>query len=67
MKVGRGPLSLMDLRLTDCRYPVSGEGRHMLFCGEPRVAPYAYCAAHARRCFNLQARPALAKRLEALS
>jgi hypothetical protein len=66
MNVDRGPVTLMDLRLADCRYPVSGEGRQTLFCAEPRLEPYSYCAAHARRCFNLQTRPALAKRLETL-
>jgi hypothetical protein len=67
MNVDRGPVTLMDLRLADCRYPVSGEGRQTLFCAEPRLEPYSYCAAHAKRCFDLRNNVRLDRRLEKLS
>lgn len=30
--------------ISQCRYPVSGEGMHMIVCGAPTVKPTSYCA-----------------------
>lgn len=46
--VGRGPVTLMDLRLCDCRWPL-GDPRtpEFRFCGEPVSAPgRPYCSHH---------------------
>jgi len=47
------PVSLIDLRANQCRYPVTDESPH-LFCGAPRKAESAYCPFHHRVCWTTQ-------------
>jgi hypothetical protein len=59
MKLRSKPVSLMGLRHGDCRWPVEGDGRHMRFCGEPRIMPHAYCGQHCLKAFDLRDRRGL--------
>lgn len=48
---GFEPVSLMDLRHFHCRYPVSGEGVNMLYCGATTdIKPY--CEKHRKLCYR---------------
>jgi GcrA cell cycle regulator len=38
-------LSLVDLALNDCRYPVTGDAP-FLFCGHPKMEGSSYCRPH---------------------
>lgn len=44
------PVGLLDLTPGACRYPVSGEGEHTLFCGFEAAS--TYCKQHAAICFS---------------
>jgi GcrA cell cycle regulator len=41
-------LSLLDLEVSDCRYPYGGDedGEAITFCGHPRRQGSSYCTAH---------------------
>jgi hypothetical protein len=36
--------TIFDLKVDDCRYPVSGTGVSMIYCGEPAMNGKPYCA-----------------------
>lgn len=36
--------TIFDLKVDDCRYPVSGTGVSMIYCGEPAMTGKPYCA-----------------------
>lgn len=40
-------VGVYDLTPVHCRWPVSGEKEHTLFCGRPRVTGSSYCGPHA--------------------
>ena len=44
------PVGLLDLTPGACRYPVSGEGEHTLFCGFEAAS--TYCTAHRAICWT---------------
>lgn len=44
------PVGLLDLTPGACRYPVSGEGEHTLFCGFEAAS--TYCTAHRSICWT---------------
>ena len=41
-------VTLLELDPHQCRWPVSGEREHTLFCGHVRLEAYSYCPAHQR-------------------
>ena len=43
-------IALLELTETTCRFPVDGEGEHILFCGEPSRFDSSYCKEHHARC-----------------
>ncbi|MBB3313661.1 GcrA cell cycle regulator [Rhizobium sp. BK196] len=43
-------LSLLDLEWNDCRYAVSGEKEHTLFCGNTTDRDSSYCPYHHKLC-----------------
>lgn len=46
------PVPLLRLTATSCRFPVSGEGVHTLFCGHSAEAALPYCVRHVRICYQ---------------
>ena len=40
------PKLLMQLEQCDCRWPGSGRGAEMLYCGAPALNGYSYCLHH---------------------
>jgi len=44
------PLTLVRLQPSHCKYPLSGEGADMLFCGAARTPESSYCAKHRALC-----------------
>jgi len=60
---GKG-VTLLSLSSAHCRWPL-GEGRAVLFCGEPRAGGSPYCTCHYKRAYTItpgivQARKAIA-------
>ena len=45
------PKLLMQLEQCDCRWPGSGRGAEMLYCGAPALNGYSYCLQHCRIAF----------------
>jgi hypothetical protein len=45
------PKLLMQLEPCDCRFPGSGSGADMLYCGAPALKGYSYCLNHCRIAF----------------
>jgi hypothetical protein len=46
------PKLLMQLEATDCRFPGTGSGADMLYCGAPALHGYSYCLQHCRIAFQ---------------
>jgi GcrA cell cycle regulator len=46
------PKLLMQLEPCDCRFPGTGSGADMLYCGAPALNGYSYCLAHCRIAFQ---------------
>jgi len=44
------PLTLVWLKPSQCKYPLSGEGENTLFCGEARSGESSYCDKHRQLC-----------------
>lgn len=42
------PLSLFELASTSCRWPCTGEGSAVVFCGGDAIKDHAYCLRHCR-------------------
>jgi hypothetical protein len=40
------PVTIVDLEMNHCRWPISGEGVGMLYCAAPRVDGRPYCQEH---------------------
>lgn len=51
-EIGSNPVKLINLREHHCRW-VLGEPKDMLFCGNPMLNGYRYCAGHARMVYRL--------------
>lgn len=51
---GAGPVTFFDLRLNHCRFPLSGEGLDILYCGEDKAEGTSYCLAHCKIVFAPQ-------------
>lgn len=43
---GGRPLTIVELGPHACRWPLSGEGAKMLFCGADKVFGHSYCPRH---------------------
>jgi GcrA cell cycle regulator len=50
------PVTLLNLQSHHCRWPVSGEGASMLFCGANKSDGSSYCAHHRARSCGKQPR-----------
>jgi GcrA cell cycle regulator len=50
------PVTFFELRSEHCRWPVSGEGVHTVFCGGQATAPLSYCPAHCRLAYRTEPR-----------
>jgi GcrA cell cycle regulator len=46
------PKLLIELEPCDCRWPGTGSGAEMLYCGAPALNGYSYCLAHCRIAFQ---------------
>lgn len=40
------PISLLELTADSCRWPVSGEREHTMFCGANKIQDQPYCYRH---------------------
>jgi len=47
--IPKGGLTLLGLKGSHCRWPVSGDGEHTLFCGDKRDDISPYCRKHHER------------------
>ena len=45
------PVAFLDLREHHCRWPVSGIGYEMLYCGATKANGFSYCGKHCKRAF----------------
>lgn len=50
------PVAFFDLMAHHCRWPMSGEGRNMQFCGNSALLPLPYCPRHCRASYTQPAR-----------
>jgi hypothetical protein len=46
------PVNIVGLLPHHCRWPISGDGAAMLYCGAARHEPFSYCPAHCRAAFR---------------
>jgi len=46
------PKLLLELNQCDCRWPGTGSGADMLYCGAPALNGYSYCLTHCRIAFQ---------------
>ena len=46
------PKLLLELNQCDCRWPGTGRGAEMLYCGAPALNGYSYCLTHCRIAFQ---------------
>lgn len=46
-----GKFKFLELGPGQCHWP-TGEGAAMMFCGDPKLEPFPYCAAHARMAYH---------------
>ena len=46
------PKLLLELEPCDCRWPGTGRGSEMLYCGAAALNGYSYCLAHCRIAFQ---------------
>jgi GcrA cell cycle regulator len=46
------PKLLIELEPCDCRWPGTGSGAEMLYCGAPALNGYSYCVHHCRIAFQ---------------
>lgn len=51
---GAAPVTFFDLRPNHCRFPLSGEGLDILYCGAGKAEGTSYCLAHCKVVFAPQ-------------